>query len=571
MVYWTQFIDIFILYCRGLMRLAIDKVSLSTMVNNLKKNWFLPISAVAFFCLNASLTLGYFIGILIAFIFSLIIFSKESSIWTLIKSEHIGVQVLVGLTAMGICWAGQERCYKMWSFSSQIQAIESMAPFSVDIPACMSVVGAVVAFIFVYYFVLQFWNNIKRIALTTKVFTGIRTAEVTIYIILLLIMLVLVTFAFLQTEAFYGTDHPYDIIYTSDSPSLVKGNVFLSLAHAENDIRQPLFAVFTAPFLGIPYLIGRLFGTSASVQAMLMNYAQIVMLFAANFMLTRVMKLTSMKRVCFMLLTCCTYTHLLFTLMMEQYIIAYFWLILCIYLICEKAQSKRIAFLGASGTLLTSIILLPLISKKAPLHNFKAWLLDTIRYGFEFIAVLLAFCRFDVIYYSMAKFYQFSKFTGKTVTFADKIHQYTGFIRNCFYAPNAGINHTAVDHVSWQMNSMTGVSIVGVVILALVIISAILNRDKISSLLAAGWVGYSIIMLFVLGWGTQENGLILYSLYFGWAFLVLLFQLVEKIESKLNLKFLLPIVSIGCAVTLAVVNIPAILDMVNFAITYYPV
>ena len=571
MVYWTQFIDIFILYCRGLMRLAIDKVSLSTMVNNLKKNWFLPISAVAFFCLNASLTLGYFIGILIAFIFSLIIFSKESSIWTLIKSEHIGVQVLVGLTAMGICWAGQERCYKMWSFSSQIQAIESMAPFSVDIPACMSVVGAVVAFIFVYYFVLQFWNNIKRIALTTKVFTGIRTAEVTIYIILLLIMLVLVTFAFLQTEAFYGTDHPYDIIYTSDSPSLVKGNVFLSLAHAENDIRQPLFAVFTAPFLGIPYLIGRLFGTSASVQAMLMNYAQIVLLFAANFMLTRVMKLTSMKRVCFMLLTCCTYTHLLFTLMMEQYIIAYFWLILCIYLICEKAQSKRIAFLGASGTLLTSIILLPLISKKAPLHNFKAWLLDTIRYGFEFIAVLLAFCRFDVIYYSMAKFYQFSKFTGKTVTFADKIHQYTGFIRNCFYAPNAGINHTAVDHVSWQMNSMTGVSIVGVVILALVIISAILNRDKISSLLAAGWVGYSIIMLFVLGWGTQENGLILYSLYFGWAFLVLLFQLVEKIESKLNLKFLLPIVSIGCAVTLAVVNIPAILDMVNFAITYYPV
>lgn len=541
------------------------------MVNNLKKNWFLPISAVAFFCLNASLTLGYFIGILIAFIFSLIIFSKESSIWTLIKSEHIGVQVLVGLTAMGICWAGQERCYKMWSFSSQIQAIESMAPFSVDIPACMSVVGAVVAFIFVYYFVLQFWNNIKRIALTTKVFTGIRTAEVTIYIILLLIMLVLVTFAFLQTEAFYGTDHPYDIIYTSDSPSLVKGNVFLSLAHAENDIRQPLFAVFTAPFLGIPYLIGRLFGTSASVQAMLMNYAQIVLLFAANFMLTRVMKLTSMKRVCFMLLTCCTYTHLLFTLMMEQYIIAYFWLILCIYLICEKAQSKRIAFLGASGTLLTSIILLPLISKKAPLHNFKAWLLDTIRYGFEFIAVLLAFCRFDVIYYSMAKFYQFSKFTGKTVTFADKIHQYTGFIRNCFYAPNAGINHTAVDHVSWQMNSMTGVSIVGVVILALVIISAILNRDKISSLLAAGWVGYSIIMLFVLGWGTQENGLILYSLYFGWAFLVLLFQLVEKIESKLNLKFLLPIVSIGCAVTLAVVNIPAILDMVNFAITYYPV
>ena len=111
----------------------------------------------------------------------------------------------------------------------------------------------------------------------------------------------------------------------------------------------------------------------------------------------------------------------------------------------------------------------------------------------------------------------------------------------------------------------------GIAILLLVIVSAILNRDKKSSQLAAGWVAFSVVMLLGLGWGTKENGLILYTLYFGWAFLVLLFQLVEKIENKLNTKFLVQVFSIGCAVVLAVINIPAILEMVNFAITYFPV
>ena len=118
---------------------------------------------------------------------------------------------------------------------------------------------------------------------------------------------------------------------------------------------------------------------------------------------------------------------------------------------------------------------------------------------------------------------------------------------------------------------MTSINFIGIVILVLVIVSAILNKDKKSSLLSAGWIVFSVFMLLGLGWGTKENGLILYALYFGWAFLVLLFQLVEKIEYKLNVKFLVPVFGIGCAIALAVVNIPAIMEMVNFAITYFPV
>ena len=146
------------------------------------------------------------------------------------------------------------------------------------------------------------------------IFSGIKVTEWIVYGVLLTASFSLMIVSFAQTEAFYGTEYAFDIIYTSDSPSLVKGNVYLALTHAENDLRQPLFAVFAAPFIGIPYLFGRLFVTTASVQAMLVNSVQVIMLFVANSILAKMMKLSPMKRICFILLTCCTYTHLLFTL-----------------------------------------------------------------------------------------------------------------------------------------------------------------------------------------------------------------------------------------------------------------
>jgi hypothetical protein len=170
----------------------------------------------------------------------------------------------------------------------------------------------------------------------------------------------------------------------------------------------------------------------------------------------------------------------------------------------------------------------------------------------------------------MSRISFFSRFTGATVTFSDKIYQYTEFIGNCFIAPSASANTTAVNHISWQLQSVTGISFVGVLIFLLSIVSAIWNRGKKSSLLAAGWIGFSVVMLVGLGWGTKENGLILYALYFGWAFLVLLFQLVEKIESKLNVRFLTPTLSVSVVVWLLKINVPAIIEMLNFAITHYP-
>lgn len=537
---------------------------------NLKRNWLFPISVAAFFCLGARLTMAYIVSLLIGFILSAVIASQIPSIWKHTQKYTMTGRLLALATALGICLSAQGSFYADWKVSPKTQAIQALFPIAIDIPGIVSVIGMIIAVLSVYFGVLIFWDRLIKILKRAQVFSRINPVEWAVYGILFAATVIVMVVLFAQTEAFYGTEIPYDIIYTSDSPSLVKGDVYLALTHPENDLRQPLFAVFSAPFTGIPYLVARVLHVSAGVRAMLVNAVQIIMLFAANLILAKTMRLDSLKRICFMVLTCVTYTQLLFTLMMEQYVVAYFWLVFCMYFIVEDQQPDPMVLWGAGGTLLTSMILLPSLSTKSPIKEFKAWFVDMVKHGLAFVGLMLVFGRADVIINLKTKVSFLSGFTGQEITMQDKLYSYTDFVHNCFAAPNAGVNTAAFDFASWQLERATGINYVGVAILLLAVISAIWNRDKKSSLLSVGWVGFSVVMLLVLGWGTEENGLILYSLYFGWAFLVLLFQLVEKIQDKLKVKFLIPVLTLCTSVGLLAINIPAVVEMVSFAITYYP-
>lgn len=538
---------------------------------NASKYWYFPISAIAFFCLNATLNIGYLIGLLFAFIITSLITPHISTLAANFKYNSKILKFISLFSSVGICLANQEVFYEYWSILPEIQKLNNILNPSFNIINILGFLGALLAIPFIYICLLVFWNNMIRLIKSIKLLDTITNIEKIIYSILIVVTISLVVYIFLRTQAFYGTKYWYDIIYTSDSPVLVKGNVYMILTHQENDLRQPLFAIFTAPFVSIPYLLGKIAGGSLLTQAIMLNIAQIMMLFTANFMLTRIMKLNSKKRICFMILASCTYTQLLFCLMMEQYISAYFWVVFTMLLISERKSSERIGLWGASGTLLTSIILLPFMSKKNPFKEFKSWIVDLIKYGLEFIAVIIAFCRFDVFYNLIPKITQLSNYTGQNISFVNKVYQYTEFVSSCFLAPNALVDTSYFGHASWRLDIPAGINLVGIIIMILVFVSAIYNRHKSSSLLSIGWVGFSVIMLLGLGWGTVENGLILYALYFSWAFLILLFQLIEKIEDTLNFHFLVPLLTCITVVSLLYINIQSIIKMVNFAITYFPV
>ena len=73
-------------------------------------------------------------------------------------------------------------------------------------------------------------------------------------------------------------------------------------------------------------------------------------------------------------------------------------------------------------------------------------------------------------------------------------------------------------------------------------------------------------MLIILGWGTKENGLILYSLYFGWAYFVLIFQLLNNIF-KNNKVF--KIAFIILILLMVIGYIPELFNIFKFAILNY--
>lgn len=546
------------------------------MLANLKRNWYFPISALAVFCLNARFNIGYFLGIPIAFLAAALIASQVPSLKNWEKANPKALRIFSFLTAIGICWDHKVAFCSGWAISPKALALTERFPMLPQAISIVSIAGAVAGFCFAYLWVLTFWKKLLQIISNLKLFHGISPAEWVVYSLLAAVTIGWMAYAFCQSEAFYKSTLPESVItgaiYTSDSSMLLDvDNAFLSLSNAENDIRQPLFAVFAAPVLGLPYLLGRLTGAQSTLEAVLMNGVQICILFIAHLILAKLMKLDSRKRLCFMLLLSCTYVHMLFTLMIEQYIFAYFWLVLCMYLISEKQSSRGFALCGAGGTIMTSMVLLPFCSRESPLRSPKEWFLDTVRYGLGFLAMLLLFCRFEIIYSPFSKLSLYSNFFGRELTFADKLYQYTAFLRSCLLRPDAGIKVQSPVHISWQLHEAVGIDLIGVVILALVIVSAVLNRSKISSRFAIGWVGFSVVILLLLGWGTSENGLILYGLYFGWALFVLLFQLAEKLETYTKTKFLLPVFTALSAVFLLLCNIPSILEMVEFLIQYYPV
>lgn len=128
------------------------------------------------------------------------------------------------------------------------------------------------------------------------------------------------------------------------------------------------------------------------------------------------------------------------------------------------------------------------------------------------------------------------------------------------------------DHPSWQLTgqNILNTDYAGLIILLLCIVSIIVNRRDTAVRISGAWVGFSALLLLVVGWGAPENGMILYALYFGWAFLVLLFRLIERIGIKLKFVLLTPLASCIIVVLLGWLNFRGIGELMNFAFTCYP-
>ena len=510
-------------------------------------NLIFSLSAFGFFMLEPQWDPQVIVSAIAGTAFSLVIALHSPEFLSFSQSKPVSRRLLAGLTAIGIV---------LFRGTQADAGIFAMA-------------AGVLALPFLYICLIAFYSWLDSVFETLGIFQQVERKEKLLYLGIFLAAAVFTACVFFETDAFYASPYEFDVIYTADSPKLVGENAYLSLRHSENDLRQPLFSVFAAPFLGLPWLLSCFLPMQEVLRPLLMDFAQIALLLFTNFMLGKMLNLNRKHRMLFMGLTGFSYPVLLFLLMMEQYIVVYFYLILCISLILKQKDQAELPLCAAGGTLLTGLILMPALSENHFFKEFKGWFSRMLSLVMSFILSLLCFGRLDIILNAPTQLLTMLQFSGQKLTFLQKLHQYSSFFSQCLIAPEAAADLETFGYPSWQLLIPQNFSIIGILIFVLCMVSLILNRRDKASSTAGLWLGFSFAILFILGWGTQENGLILYSLYFGWAIWVLLYRLLQKLEKKTPHFFL---ITAGILLIFSVCfNLPAIRKIVSFAKFYYPI
>ena len=543
----------------------IKTLKLPEIISNLGKNWFIPLSALCFFLSNTGLQVEFYYSAFTAFVLILLLSAVCPPFGSFFSETSLKHRIIALFSSLGICLC-------TWDI------LKYKPLFSLENAFLIRSVLVILALPFVFAVNLLFWKKIEGVIGTLIGKAEIKKAEWIVYLILFLIYGIFVAFSFMRTNAFYDTDLKLDVIYTSDSSALVENNAFILIDNVENDVRQPLFAVLSAPLLGIPGLIGSvLHKIIPSIPSVLIiDYGQIILLLAAALILAVELKLNWIQRICFVLIFSSTYTFLLFSLMMEQYVVAFFWLVMTIHFMINDSKEAWIFSYASTGTLLTSGVLVPffLLRGEKGMEAVIKFVERLVIYGIEFVVLMLISGRLNLIMNFWNNVGVLSLFTGRSVGYGARVLQYFSFIAGVFYAPGSlEVHYDGYygDYNTWQLAEVSTLNIAGLIIFALALAGFIISRKEKISQISLGWIGFSVILLILVGWGTAENGLVLYSLYFGWPFFVLIFRLIRAVEEKCRVKWIIPALSFAVIVFLLFHNIPATADMLSFAVREFPV
>ena len=472
-------------------------------------------------------------------------------------------KLLALLNALGTVGLGVRVCAGYFTHAHGTVQIADLVGLSPGLTALgISGVFGVLGLWFLYVFIARLYTALCPVL--AHLFSGVHRRERAILGMLVLALAVFTAAAFSQSEAFYATEHNYDVIYTADSAYLVKGTAWLNLTFAENDLRQPLFAVFSAPFVGWAYVLTQLVPSGHWLAPWLMDLPQLGLLVLGMYMLASLLASTESGRLAVTVSLCALYPSLLFALMMEQYILAVFWLLLFVYMNVERLPGRGAALVGAAGSLLTSAAMLPVLWERAEPRPVRRALEQSLAAAGLGAFLILLFLRLDVVLNLTGTVEQLSSFTGESISLTGRLQQYVAFAASCFEPPLAG-ESAALGYPSWQLLPAEGFRLDGLAVLCLCVLGAFLGRRERLVQISAWWCLFSLALLVGLGWGTAENGLILYGLYFSWAFYVLFRRVVVHGHRWQTVAdWLLAALLLG-------LNIPGITALWQFAVTNYPV
>lgn len=356
----------------------------------------------------------------------------------------------------------------------------------------------------------------------------------------------------------------YDVLYTTDNGVQMIYNSFANFNAPENDLRQPLFALAAFPFAVASDIGATMFGylSHSFAYSYFLICFQGLVLVVCSILLSRM--LTKKNTLFSLLFFSCMYATIFFICNIEQYVFGIFWLILLIYYFVQEKKSNPFLFSITAGALLTNVVLLPfLVFKK----NWKHFIKEGIKYGLFFCFLLILFGQASSVINGLIGFQRYQGFMGESVGFQAKLYQYFNFIAGCFVGPKSEIV-TLDGHFSYRLQQVSGINILGLILLIAMIISFVLNHKKKIAQVSFGWFLFSFIILTIIGWGTAENGLIIYGIYFSWAYFALIYLLLDGIlekvpRAKIFVWSLLFIIMI-------ILNAKEFISIIEFGKQYYP-
>ena len=532
-------------------------------LRNLRSNLAVIISYLAFICLSFKTDPGVYIGAPLGVIAALFILSRYGSVWNIVHEAGRPVKIFSLFTAAGISLNGFVIFGKYYGG----------LPFLYHdvLPAVLAAVSIPCLFVALLYF----YGFLGKLADRTGCLRQLTRAELLVYCMLFVALCALATVMFSSSYGIYEYGPDYDVIYTTDSKFQFDHNVFLSYFEIhENDIRQPLFMLLAAPFEGLAYLIGSCLSPLAKYSTVLfMDFAQIAMLLAGNYLLSLILGLNDRQRMGFMVLLASTYTIILSSIVIEQYITSYFWLMLLVYVTVTGSDTKYLNYC-AMGTCITSVVISPITRMRDSqyvsfLRSLGVWFKGLLIAVIGMIIAIIIAGRADVFLSTVLRAGIYASFTGSEVTAVDHVKQFLDFVEGMFVAPAAGVFELN-SHLTWQLCEHVSYNIVGIAILLVSFLSLIIHRKSFTANIFGAWVVFSILLLGVIGWGVAENGLILYCLYFQWAYVGLFAMLIKTAYDRVGHPILWILLGIVTISLLLWFNIQSISDMIAFASENYP-
>ena len=383
----------------------------------------------------------------------------------------------------------------------------------------------------------------------------------------------MVVFTYMCTQAFHGAHvngswFNFDLVYSADSGYLVNQDVYRNVGAEQNDLRQPLFGLFALPFAQVAGILASILPFIPEGYVTILQIMEVMLFLVALVLVARMLDLQGAEKALFLVLMTVSYPSLIFALTAEQYLFAVFYLILGLYLSQEKLGGS-LCFIGATGSMLTSGVLFPAFTWD---RNFKTFVKNTVTLCLCFFTVTILCGRLTTFLDIPSYIEGYGYYAGGDVAPVQKLQQYVNFVGACLAAPDSYMDFTTYNHVSWQMVPVTSWRIFGFVMLALSVLGVVVSCRQRFSRICGGWMAFSFLLLGVVGWGTIDNGLMLYSLYFGWAFIAMSFRFVTWLLHKLLPRF--PVVRygilLGILVPVSMINVMNLRAVLIYATQFYP-